>query len=42
MQYTLPVLCSFYILDVADLDAATGWAAAAYGAIEVRPMVVDR
>ena len=40
---TKEVLFSFYVLDVPDLDAATGWArrmpAIAYGAVEVRPMV---
>jgi hypothetical protein len=38
---TKEVLFSFYILDVADLDAATEWAAkmpsAAYGSNEIRP-----
>ncbi len=40
---TKEILFSFYILDVADLDAATAWAAkmpaAEYGSVEVRPMV---
>ena len=40
---TKEVLFSFYILDVADLDEATKWAAqmpsAEYGSNEVRPMV---
>ena len=39
---TKEILFSFYIVDVADLDAATAWAAkmpsAEYGSIEVRPM----
>ncbi|HEX2103902.1 MAG TPA: YciI family protein [Solirubrobacteraceae bacterium] len=38
---TKEILFSFYILDVADLDAATAWAAkmpsAAYGSNEIRP-----
>ena len=40
---TKEILFSFYILDVADLDEATAWAAkmpsAEYGSNEVRPMV---
>jgi hypothetical protein len=40
---TKETLFSFYILDVEDLDAATALAgrmpAAAYGSVEVRPMV---
>jgi hypothetical protein len=40
---TKELLFSFYILDVADLDAAIAWAAkmpsADYGSIEIRPMV---
>ena len=40
---TKEILFSFYIIDVADLDAATAWAAkmpsAEYGSTEVRPMV---
>ena len=40
---TKEILFSFYILDVADLDAATAWAAkmpcAEYGSVEIRPMV---
>ncbi len=40
---TTELLFSFYVLDVEDLDAAAAWAAkmpsAAYGAIEIRPMV---
>ena len=40
---TKEILFSFYILDVADLDEATKWAAkmpsAEYGSNEVRPMV---
>ncbi len=36
-------LAGYYLLDVADLDAAISWAgrcpAAAYGSIEVRPVV---
>ena len=39
---TKEVLFSFYVVDVADLDAATGWArrmpAVQYGAVEVRPL----
>lgn len=39
---TKEILFSFYVLDAADLDAATAWAAkmpaADYGSIEVRPM----
>jgi len=39
---TKEILFSFYIVDVADLDAATAWAAkmpaSDYGSIEVRPM----
>jgi hypothetical protein len=39
---TKEILFSFYVVDVADLDAATAWAAkmpaADYGSIEVRPM----
>ena len=39
---TKAILFSFSIVDVADLDAATAWAAkmpsAEYGSIEVRPM----
>lgn len=37
-------LGGYYIIDCADLDAAIGWAAqipgAAYGTVEVRPLVV--
>jgi hypothetical protein len=40
---TKETLFSFYILDVEDLDAATGWAArmpaVAYGSVSVHPMV---
>ena len=40
---TKEILFSFYMLDVADLDAATEWAAkmpaAEYGSIEIRPMI---
>ena len=36
-------LAGYYLIDVADLDAAIAWAgrcpAAAYGSIEVRPVV---
>jgi hypothetical protein len=39
---TKEILFSFYVIDVADLDAATAWAAkmpaAEYGSIEVHPM----
>ena len=38
------ILFSFYVIDVADLDAAIGWAekmpAAGYGSVEVRPLSV--
>jgi hypothetical protein len=38
---TKEVLFSFYVIDAADLDAATAWAAkmpaAEYGSIEIRP-----
>jgi hypothetical protein len=40
---TKETLFSFFIIDVADLDAATAWAArmpaAAYGSVEIHPMV---
>ena len=40
---TKEILFSFSIVDVADLDAATAWAAkmpaVEYGSVEVRPMV---
>jgi hypothetical protein len=39
---TREILFSFYIIDVADLDAALDWAAkmpcAVYGSVEVRPL----
>lgn len=39
---TKELLFSFYVIDVADLDAAVGWAAkmpnAAYGSVEIRPL----
>ena len=38
------ILFSYYVIDVADLDAAIGWAermpAAGYGSVEVRPLSV--
>jgi len=38
-----PVLAGYYVLDVADADAAADWArkvpTATYGAVEVRPVV---
>jgi hypothetical protein len=38
---TKEILFSFYILELADLDAATAWAAkmpaAGYGSVEIRP-----
>lgn len=41
---TADVLGGFYIIDVADLDAAGEWAAKmpniAYGSVEIRPVVV--
>jgi hypothetical protein len=40
---TKEVLFSFYVIEAADLDAATAWAAkmpaADYGSIEIRPMI---
>lgn len=40
---TKEVLVGFYMIDVADLDAATGWAAKTpltpYGSVEVRPVM---
>jgi hypothetical protein len=40
---TKEILFSFYVLEAADLDAATAWAAkmpaADYGSIEIRPML---
>jgi hypothetical protein len=40
---TKELLGGYYILDVADLDAATGWAArvplAPYGSVEIRPVM---
>jgi hypothetical protein len=40
---TKEILFSFYVVEAADLDAATAWAAkmpaADYGSIEIRPMV---
>jgi hypothetical protein len=40
---TKETLFSFFMIDVADLDAATAWAArmpaAAYGSVEIHPMV---
>ena len=39
---TKELLFSFYIIDVADLDAAVGWAArmpaTEYGSVEIRPL----
>jgi len=41
---TKEILFSFYIIDVADLDAAVEWSAkmpaAAYGSVEIRPLSV--
>ena len=41
---TKEILGGYYLIDVADLDAALGWAAKmpniAYGSVEVRPIVV--
>jgi hypothetical protein len=44
---TKEMLAGYYLIEVADLDAALGWAAqipsAPYGSVEVRPvMVFDR
>ena len=40
---TKEVLGGYYMIDVADLDAATEWAAkvplADYGSVEIRPIV---
>jgi hypothetical protein len=41
----LPDERGYYVLDCADVDAATGWAAtipaARYGSIEVRPLLEE-
>ena len=41
---TKEILGGYYLIDVADLDAALGWAAKMpnieYGSVEVRPVVV--
>ena len=40
---TKEILGGYYIIDVADLDAATAWAAkvplAPYGSVEIRPVM---
>jgi hypothetical protein len=42
---TKEVLCGYYLLDCADLDAAVGYASrlpwARYASVEVRPIVAD-